>query len=189
MLTSEQSHLLPTIGGLTKEPPSHLPTRSSAVCLLFLKRHESDQDLSVLITKRSLAVRSHRGQVSFPGGRMESADKDINAAAAREMQEEVAARPESLHFLGYLAATTALDGSTVVCTVAYSTQLYEDFKANADEVAELHAIPWTVLGREHSSTFRFNVFGVWRTSLLFDVAPHLRIWGLTAKLLYMADLR
>ena len=59
--------------------------RRSAVLLLF---GEGPDGPDVLLTERAAGLRSHPGQVSFPGGRLEPADADPAAAAVREAREE-----------------------------------------------------------------------------------------------------
>src|SRR5687768_5747305 len=47
------------------------------------------QGLQVLLTQRSASLPDHPGQISFPGGRVESVDSSVAAAALREAAEEV----------------------------------------------------------------------------------------------------
>jgi len=54
----------------------------------------------LLFTRRTENVESHRGQVSFPGGRVEPGDADSVAAALRETHEEIGVRPEDVRVLG-----------------------------------------------------------------------------------------
>jgi 8-oxo-dGTP pyrophosphatase MutT (NUDIX family) len=54
----------------------------------------------LLFTRRTENVESHRGQVSFPGGRVEAGDADPVAAALRETHEEIGVRPEDVRVLG-----------------------------------------------------------------------------------------
>jgi 8-oxo-dGTP pyrophosphatase MutT (NUDIX family) len=56
----------------------------------------------LLFTRRAENVETHRGQVSFPGGRVEPGDADAVAAALRETQEEIGVRPEDVRILGRL---------------------------------------------------------------------------------------
>jgi 8-oxo-dGTP pyrophosphatase MutT (NUDIX family) len=56
----------------------------------------------LLLTTRTAHLRHHAGQVSFPGGRMESADPDPAATALREAEEEIGLPPDEVEVLGEL---------------------------------------------------------------------------------------
>lgn len=58
--------------------------------------------ISILLTERAHHLRSHPGQVSFPGGRKEASDPDLVATALRETHEEVGIEPESVEVAGML---------------------------------------------------------------------------------------
>ncbi|NNE74812.1 MAG: CoA pyrophosphatase [Acidimicrobiales bacterium] len=71
-------------------------TRQSAV---LVPLYEHDDDVFVILTRRPLHMRSHAGEVSFPGGGVEPGDPDLWATAVREACEEIGldpARPEPL---------------------------------------------------------------------------------------------
>lgn len=57
---------------------------------------------AVLLTKRTLQVESHKGEVSLPGGYWESRDETLLATALRECQEEVGVPPQGVEILGPL---------------------------------------------------------------------------------------
>src|SRR5699024_4399722 len=86
-------------------PPTGQPGhRQSAVLLLFAPQGEGSgpEDISLLLTERAHTVRSHPGQVSFPGGRAEPTDPDLVATALRETHEEVGVDPGSVEVAGIL---------------------------------------------------------------------------------------
>jgi len=75
-------------------PPENAQPRHSAVLALFGSGPEGD---GLVLTQRASTLRSHPGQVSFPGGRIEDTDAGPEAAALREAQEETGLDPASVH--------------------------------------------------------------------------------------------
>ncbi len=62
---------------------------------------EEDDDLRVVLTLRNAHLRSHAGQVSFPGGRVDPGE-DVVSAALREAHEETALDPGCVEIIGEL---------------------------------------------------------------------------------------
>lgn len=98
---------------LTGVPPSwfsrFLPPeeggRESAVLMLFGPGEDGAGDPDggdVVLTERSHTMRSHPGQVSFPGGSVDAADDGPVSAALREAQEEVGLRPDGVEIVAEL---------------------------------------------------------------------------------------
>ena len=70
-------------------PPEGSQTREGAVLMLF---GEGADGPDLLLTERNHAMRSHPGQISFPGGSLEPGEGPVDAAL-REAAEEVALDP------------------------------------------------------------------------------------------------
>ncbi|MDP2355563.1 MAG: CoA pyrophosphatase [Beijerinckiaceae bacterium] len=73
---------------------------------------------TILLTQRRSTLRSHAGQIAFPGGRIDPQDADPLAAALREAHEEIALTSSSVTPLGYLDAYQTGTGYRVVPVVA-----------------------------------------------------------------------
>ena len=71
--------------------------RRSAVLMLFGPDAAGGED--VVLTERAHTLRSHPGQVSFPGGRIDPGDDGSVAAALREAEEEVGLDPAGVEVL------------------------------------------------------------------------------------------
>lgn len=85
--------------------------RDSSVLVLFgsLDRQPADyaasqvpEDLDVLLTQRSLNLRKHPGQVSFPGGAQDPDDAGPIECALREAEEETGVDPRGIQVVGSL---------------------------------------------------------------------------------------
>lgn len=99
----------PALAGLPTAPGA----RSAAVLILFgvldavASQHQADaaavsRDLDVLLLARASTLRSHPGQIAFPGGRVDGGDASVIAAALREAQEETGLDPAGVDVLGVL---------------------------------------------------------------------------------------
>ncbi|MBK8335033.1 MAG: CoA pyrophosphatase [Acidimicrobiaceae bacterium] len=78
--------------------PDFADARPSAVLAVVA---DGPQGAEVLLTRRSMEMRSHRGEVSFPGGRLDPGESYVQAAL-REAHEEVGLHPDAVEVVGEL---------------------------------------------------------------------------------------
>jgi 8-oxo-dGTP pyrophosphatase MutT (NUDIX family) len=81
------------------QPDPGLPTRPSAVLMAFA---DTEDGPGVLLIERAATLRTHAGQVAFPGGASDPGDADAAATALREAEEEVGLDPGSVEVLATL---------------------------------------------------------------------------------------
>lgn len=147
------------------------------------------QGLQVLLTKRTDHLRSHAGQISFPGGRAEPHDADAVATALREAQEEVGLLPDQVDVLGQMSVYTTVTRFVVTPVVALVPPDYP-VKTDPFEVAEVFEVPLAYLmSPAHHQRHEFKWDGGQRQFLSMPWGPAggspdaYFIWGATAAML------
>ena len=156
-----------------------LPRRSAAVLVPFVRRGDV---LSVLFTRRTAHLRTHAGQISFPGGAIEQGDTDPVAAALRETFEETGIEPERVEPFGYLDGFETVSGYFVSPVTGFVRGDYR-LKPDPEEVDEVFEVPLDfILAPKRLKRLDFDWQGRVRTTYEFEWDGR-RVWGATASIL------
>ena len=161
--------------------PTGPTVRRSAVLALFGPSADGRPgDVDVVLTERAHTLRSHPGQVSFPGGREEPGDGGPVDAALRETQEEVGIDPAGVRVLATLPALyLAPSRNAVTPVVGWWPEPGEVRAVDRTEVERAARVP---VRRLLDPVHRFTaVFGPYRGPG-FEVSG-MFVWGFTAMLL------
>ena len=155
------------------------PTKyKKAGVLILLIKDNDDEEYKILFTKRSEQLKTHSGEVSFPGGKWEEGDSNLYQTALRESNEEINLDMENVTKLGPLNFLLSRHKIEVNPFVGYLNQL-QDFKGNF-EIDEIFTVPISFLMNEKNieyKEFNRNDLKVYIPSWVYNGN---RIWGLTA---------
>ncbi|HVT77581.1 MAG TPA: CoA pyrophosphatase [Acidimicrobiales bacterium] len=157
-----------------------LPGKAAAVLAAFF---EEDGEARVVLTRRASHLRSHTGEVSFPGGRIEE-DEDAIQAALREAWEEIALDTSAIDIVGTLTPISTLAATSGITPVVGFLPQRPAVEADPNEVEFVFDVSLAQLLTE-------GVFAEerWDTpwgddrQINFFYLPHDIIWGATARIL------
>lgn len=136
----------------------------------------------IVLTVRSATLRTHAGQISLPGGRVEPGES-IVTAALREAWEELGVRPEAVTVLGRLSSFFIPPSNFCLNPVVGAIPSRPDFEPHTAEVAELIESPvdhFTDPANLRQEQWQFG--GESRRVGYYQVGPH-KVWGATAMVL------
>lgn len=155
------------------------PLKPAGVLVPLMER---DAGLSILLTQRAAHLKHHAGQVSFPGGSMESHDRDVVAAALRETHEEVGIEPERIDVIGYLRTMPTITGFAVTPVIGL---VGEGPKPVVDrtEVEYAFEVPLAHILDERNDRLVDREFENRKFSMIEFHYDGERIWGATAYML------
>jgi 8-oxo-dGTP pyrophosphatase MutT (NUDIX family) len=137
---------------------------------------------TVLLTRRHEQLRQHAGQISFPGGALDSQSEDIVAAALRETAEETGIEAGFVRPLGFLPDHHVRTGYRITPVVALLEPGFV-LRPQAAEVAEIFELPLSLaLDAQRYVPVVRRLNEVEFTSLDLHYGQH-QIWGATASVL------
>ena len=153
---------------------------TAAAVLIPLISHP--RGLTVLFTQRTTHLRSHSGQVSFPGGRAEPGDASAEFTALREAEEEIGVRPASVEVLARLPDYRTRTGYRVTPMIGLLTPPVA-FTPDPHEVAEIFEVPLDFLLDERNRQRRTREFQGQQVGYYVFEYGEKAIWGATAGML------
>lgn len=170
---------------LSDERPAQPSLRDASVLVPLVTRQAG---LSVLLTRRSVDMPTHSGQIAFPGGRRQAEDVDAIATALREAREEVGLDPSHVRVLGAsdpYETVTQFRVTPIVGLVSHQA----DFVADPREVDAIFEIPFAFFmnpanHQRHSRDYN----GQTRYYYAMPYGDHY-VWGATAGMLRALYLR
>jgi 8-oxo-dGTP pyrophosphatase MutT (NUDIX family) len=152
----------------------------AAVLVPLLRASERDAT-KVVLTRRRADLRSHAGEISFPGGREDPGDADLFETALREAEEEIGLPRAAVHLVGELPPTPTFATNYVIHPYVGTLDAPAEWHASPREVDAVLELSLGELARAKTRT-RLTRRGVTFETDAYVLDGHL-IWGATARIL------
>jgi 8-oxo-dGTP pyrophosphatase MutT (NUDIX family) len=153
-------------------------TPAATLMPLFYK----DGELNVLFTKRAQNLKVHRGEISFPGGRLDYTDSSLLACALRETHEEIGVQPEQVHIIGRLDETPVITYYRITPFVGVIPYPFE-FVLSEAEIDSLVIIPLSHFLNPACHRLGINDWAGYKVPIHFyDVLGEV-VWGATGRIM------
>ncbi len=139
---------------------------------VFIKRTENKHD-------------KHKGQISFPGGKVDSSDTSIDATALRELEEEIGVPPTHIQIIGQLSPLVIPVSNFLVKPVIGFIESRPQFIPEVSEVAEIIEAPIHIFKNIETPQLIDIPLGnkmKFKNVPYFDINGHV-VWGATAMIL------
>lgn len=155
-------------------------TKEAGVLLPIVRQFDG---IYLVLTKRAAHLSNHPGQISFPGGKRENKDTNIDATALREAQEEIGLKAEVVEVLGRLPAHETVTGFQITPIIGWIDRNWTAV-ADPNEVTEIFQVPLSYITNIKNFQIQDRIWnGRKRNYYTVPYGPYY-IWGATACILY-----
>lgn len=160
------------------EAPDH--ARASSVLILIFPNREGELELTLTLRTSNI---NHGGQLSFPGGRAEDNETEIETAL-REANEEIGITTADVQIAGSLSKLYIAHSNNYITPVVGFLDYVPELTLNPDEVEESFSVELeSLLGKKNLTVENWNL----RESATYKVpywdVHRVPLWGATAMIL------
>jgi len=167
---------------LSRRPKKRITDDELAPSAVLLPIYYKEGEIHILFTRRTENVKSHKRQISFPGGAREGGE-GLLQTALRESAEEIGLAPDKVKILGELDDTVTLVSDYIVSPFVGVVPWPYDFKVDGWETDEIIEAPVSSLLDEESWHHKTEVIEGREVTAYFYHYRGDVIWGATARIL------
>ncbi|ABZ92712.1 CoA pyrophosphatase [Leptospira biflexa] len=158
--------------------PDTSETKSGVIFPLFGSKETAE---GIILTERAKHLKSHPGQISFPGGVMETSDPNLLVTALREWEEEMGVERTALDILGKLQGLHTRTGFHITPFLAKYDGDFT-FSQNKDEVERIILLPFSDLWTRPFYAIQIPGREPNHFAYYFDLPDGL-LWGATCEMI------
>lgn len=159
--------------------PTGEPVAAAVLVPLFLAGEPREPH--VVLTRRRADLRRHAGEISFPGGRRDSEDADLEQTALREAEEEIGLSRSQVSPLGTLEPVCTFATNYIIHPFVAEIPAGVAWRPSAREVDAVLELPLSAV-RAGARRVPIERRGITFETDAYVVGEHL-IWGATARIL------
>lgn len=153
---------------------------NAAVLIILFYKHN---DINVLLTQRTHNVKTHKDQISFPGGLYKKKDKLMINTALRETSEEIGINSNNLEILGKLDNVKSIEENFLITPYVTYAEHLTNISLNKQEVKKIIEIPLYYFSQIKNIKKKFIKINGDKQLFECYLYDDNCIWGLTAYLL------
>ncbi len=154
--------------------------KKSAVLLPLIVE---DEQLKILFTERSRELKSHSGQISFPGGRVDTGETYLQTAL-RETEEEIGIHANGVSIIGELSELFVSPSNSLIKPYIGFIESIDNINPSADEVESILKIPFDYfLEDSNIKSDYWDLFGGKVLVPYWEIGANAPLWGATAMIL------
>jgi len=151
-------------------------------CAVLIPLVVRDNQINIILTKRTSHLRHHPGQISFPGGKVDHADTSLQYTALRENFEELGIDQAKVKIFGSLPKLQTITGFDIKPFIAFIDS-NAMFTPNPGEVSDVIELPLAQV-LDSQAHFTLNVPRQKTTHIVyFKPTGGWPIWGATAAII------
>jgi 8-oxo-dGTP pyrophosphatase MutT (NUDIX family) len=181
-VSSASSSLTDALRGVLLDPAhaTALPVHGRVEAAVLAALYVDDGELHAIFTRRRYDLRSHPGEISFPGGRRDEGE-ELSETALREAEEEIGLDRGDVHLLGALTPVPTIATNYAVYPFVGMIEPGGTWTPSASEVDEVLELGLNDL-RAARVRRRLLHRGIPLRTDVYDVGEELVIWGATARI-------
>ena len=168
---------------LSRRQKQHIIDTSRIPAAVLIPIYIKHGECYILFTKRTEAVKEHKGQISFPGGTYEERDKTLLNTALRESFEEIGLTSADVEILGELDDYPSMTSNYIITPFVGLIPWPYQFKIDREEVEEIIEAPIAALRDDNNLRLETEILNKETLTLYFYHYQDKVIWGATARIL------
>ncbi len=156
------------------------PKKAAVICLCFPNK---EQEIHFVLILRNTYKGVHSGQIGFPGGKIEATDSSCQAAAIRELKEEIGVKLDSNAIIKALTPIYIPPSNFMVSPYLAFIDYEPVFIKDDYEVNTIISIPIDNLLQDNIVTAKVQIGEKQEQVPAFQFNKTI-VWGATARILY-----